>query len=341
MNDDRDARSYIEAAKQAADAGDYATTERHLREAVRRQEAELGPIHPDVANTLNNLGVACEFNGNLDEAEVAFRRAYAIASSVLLANHPFVTTSAENLRNFCEARGRPFERTTEPVLVPEPRMVAAEPAAMVVPNSRSRWIRRAAMMVVAVGLAAAWWFAGGARVPEAPADVQTDKDATANPPAPEEPTVTEPSDSPVDSAADSPQSGRAEGGSTPVPERTAPPVTAPSFISVVAARLCSNFSTTELQDGEWRCDTSGEVVPPGALVFYTRLKSAGPTTVEHRWYRNGALHHRVALRVAANQGPGYRTYSRTTITPAEAGEWRVELRGPGGALLHGERFLVR
>ena len=31
-----------------------------LRQAARLQEASLGPRHPDLANTLNNLGIVCE-----------------------------------------------------------------------------------------------------------------------------------------------------------------------------------------------------------------------------------------------------------------------------------------
>ena len=75
MPDTREPRSVIEAAEQAAAAGDYASAERLLREAAGLQEASLGPLHPDVANTLNNLGVVCEITGKPDEAEQCFRRA--------------------------------------------------------------------------------------------------------------------------------------------------------------------------------------------------------------------------------------------------------------------------
>ena len=34
----------------------------------------------------------------------------------------------------------------------------------------------------------------------------------------------------------------------------------------------------------------------------------------------------VRLDISANQGPGYRTYSRQTISAERAGNWRVELR---------------
>ena len=48
-------------------------------------------------------------------------------------------------------------------------------------------------------------------------------------------------------------------------------------------------------------------------IFYTRVKSARDTTVQHRWLMNGHLVRSVDLRVGANPGAGYRTYSRNTI----------------------------
>lgn len=43
-------------AEQATSAGDHAAAERALRRVLRLQEAGLGLSHPDVANTLNDLG---------------------------------------------------------------------------------------------------------------------------------------------------------------------------------------------------------------------------------------------------------------------------------------------
>ena len=100
----------IQAAEKAAEAGNYASAERLLRDAARLQEASLGPRHPDLANTLNNLGIVCEMTGKPDDAEQYFRRAVSIARTSLAADHPFVATSHKNLRDFCEARGRPSNR---------------------------------------------------------------------------------------------------------------------------------------------------------------------------------------------------------------------------------------
>ena len=105
----RDARSIIENAEQAAAAGNYSSAEELLREAAALQEQTLGPHHPDLANTLNNLGVVCEMTDNPIDAEHYFRRAYRIATATLALDHPFVVTSRKNLHDFCAARGRPAE----------------------------------------------------------------------------------------------------------------------------------------------------------------------------------------------------------------------------------------
>src|SRR5215211_2462397 len=102
----RDARSIIENAEQAAAAGNYSSAEELLREAAALQEQTLGPHHPDLANTLNNLGVVCEITDNPVDAEHYFRRACAIATAVLESDHPFVSTSRKNLEDFCAARGK-------------------------------------------------------------------------------------------------------------------------------------------------------------------------------------------------------------------------------------------
>jgi hypothetical protein len=81
-------------------------------------------------------------------------------------------------------------------------------------------------------------------------------------------------------------------------------------------------------------------VTPGPLYFYTRLKASSDTTVEHRWYRGDRLQQKMTLRIRANQGTGYRTYTRATVGAGGAGEWRVDLQTMDGKVLHEERFTV-
>ena len=75
-----DAQSLTIAAEQAASAGEYAAAEQSLRLAVELQEAKAGPMDPDLANTLNNLGVVCERLGKAVDAEQCYRRAHAARS---------------------------------------------------------------------------------------------------------------------------------------------------------------------------------------------------------------------------------------------------------------------
>jgi hypothetical protein len=117
MSDSVDVRLVIEEAERAAAAGDFRTAELFLRDAAARQEESLGPFHPDIANTLNNLAVVYETLQQPSRAERCYRRAYAIALAALEPNHPFVAISEKNYRDFCNSRGIPFEppRALSPV----------------------------------------------------------------------------------------------------------------------------------------------------------------------------------------------------------------------------------
>ncbi|HEY7188202.1 MAG TPA: tetratricopeptide repeat protein, partial [Vicinamibacterales bacterium] len=79
----REPGTIIQAAEKAAEAHNFIAAENLLREAARLQEASLGPRHPDLANTLNNLGIVCEMTDKPDEAEQYFRRAVSIARTSL------------------------------------------------------------------------------------------------------------------------------------------------------------------------------------------------------------------------------------------------------------------
>ena len=93
-------------AAEATSAEDYATAERTLRRLLRLQEADLGLSHPDVANTLNDLGVVCDRLGRPEEAEFLYRRALGIARRTLAPDHASVATSVENLTKLYRAQGK-------------------------------------------------------------------------------------------------------------------------------------------------------------------------------------------------------------------------------------------
>ena len=134
MTETRELRTVMAAAEQAANAGDYAAAEPLLREAALLQEASLGPLHPDLANTLNNLAVVCELTGKMADAEQFYRRAYAVASRALAPDDELRATSERNLRDFCEARGLPLQLPKQP---PVPSMEQA-PVAASAPASTER-----------------------------------------------------------------------------------------------------------------------------------------------------------------------------------------------------------
>jgi hypothetical protein len=107
-------------------------------------------------------------------------------------------------------------------------------------------------------------------------------------------------------------------------------------VSLITAQLCGTFSAS---GSRWRCDPPADPVSGGSVVFYTRVRTPGDTSIEHRWYHEDTLRQAVKLAIGANASEGYRTYSRQTLNAA--GNWRVEVRSASGDLLQEERFAVR
>jgi len=311
MPEPREPRSIIEAAEQSAAAGDYASAEKLLREAAVLQEASLGSLDPDLANTLNNLGIVCEINNNPIDAEDCFRRAVAIATTVLEPDHPFVATSRKNLRDFCDARGKPVD---------------------VQPPVRRRFVRPLAigalgpgLMVIVILTAVRPWLTSSEQA-NSPSATVTDapRQATTRP---EPPSSVQPATLPQETTATTavvPDAKRA---------RRVTEASTSAGLTVVKARLCAEID-------DFACDPPDRPIPSGPLFFYTQVKSTTATTIQHRWYRDNRLYQSVPLRVQASPG-GYRTFSESIMTGDSAGSWRVELRTEDGVLLHEERFAVR
>ena len=105
-----DAQRMLELAERAAIDRNFSSADELLREAARIQEAEMGPLHPDLANTLNSLAIVAERTGRFADAESFYRRSAAIASESLPADHPIVAESRKNLEDFCRERGVPLVR---------------------------------------------------------------------------------------------------------------------------------------------------------------------------------------------------------------------------------------
>jgi len=107
-------------------------------------------------------------------------------------------------------------------------------------------------------------------------------------------------------------------------------------VSVAEAKLCRTLTTSN-----FACTPATNPSAPGVFFFYTRVQSPRDATVQHRWLMGGRLVRSVNLRIGANPGAGYRTYSRNTVTAERRGDWTIELRDAEGALLHEERFTVQ
>ena len=370
MTETRDIRSVLESAEQAAVAGDYASAERLLTDAAQLQEVSLGPLHPDLANTLNNLGVVCEIREKPVDAERYFRRAWEIAAASLEPGHPFVATSRKNLEDFCNSRGIAVDAPPAPLPVPadsdvptslpvastEPALPTPSPARAADedmpaegsaddparrpshdqprPVTSGGWARPVAIAALIAGALVITLIATGTwRGEPAIVNAPSEKAASVDEPIPATPET-------GDAIAPPPATTTSAHSPTPPPpaEKTRPVRTAPAKPPVVAAaQLCATLST----GGDWNCVPPGLPVSPGMLFFYSRLKSPADTTVQHRWYRGERLRQAVELRIRANTTDGYRTYSRHTVDSQGAADWRVELRTSDGVLLHEERFVVR
>ena len=368
-------RAILEAAERAVSLDDFVSAERHLRQAAALQEQQIGARHPDLANTLNNLGIVYEHLGKPAEAEECYRRAYGIASTALPPDHPLVETSGQNLRDFCEAIGKPVELSAPPGLEPfapeqgAPTPVARDPKSpslaslplrlatetrpaeppprkpteatrtassvsqLSPPSSRpTTAIAMGAVILLAFGT---WWF--GFRQPSRPVAPSTPRVET---PAPREqappPANAAAEPAPIPAPPEIPAPTEKPAIAAPPVKRVAPETTARGDVSVAEAKLCRSLTMSN-----WTCTPATSPSAPGVFFFYSRVKSARDTTVQHRWLMDGRLVRSIDLRIKANPGAGYRTYSRNTVRGERRSDWTIELRDAGGALLHEERFTVQ
>ena len=350
MSEMRDARYMLEKAEHAATSGDLSSAYELLRNAARIQEAELGPLHPDLANTLNNLAIVAEKTGRPGDAETFYRRAAAIAAASLPPDHPMVAASRENLEDFCRAHGLPIDRPAletasaedaEPgldvfnredssvTLIPPPP-TASQPLPPA-PHGASRSGLWAAIGVAVLAMAALLltrpW-----------SSHETSTPATAAAPTPTAPPTAQPATPtpapPAPIKQVSPPNVVPRGADRSVASET--PRAGAAAITLTTVQLCQTFSTS---GGRWRCEPASDSVAPGPLVLYTRVRSPRDAAVVHRWYRGDALRQSVTLTIRANATEGYRTYSRQSVNGA--GDWRVEVRSVDGNLLHEQRFAVR
>ena len=89
--------------------GQYARAVVVGKKALTVAEEIVGPDHPDVATSLNNLALLYYTQGEYAAAEPLYKRALQISEKALGLDHPNVATSLKNLAALYRATGRNLE----------------------------------------------------------------------------------------------------------------------------------------------------------------------------------------------------------------------------------------
>ncbi|CAM9285208.1 unnamed protein product, partial [Ectocarpus sp. 13 AM-2016] len=76
--------------------GKYSEAEPLFKQTLAIYEKVLGPEHPDVALSLNNLAVFLEGQGKYSEAEPLFEQSLTMREKMLGPEHPHVAYSLSN-----------------------------------------------------------------------------------------------------------------------------------------------------------------------------------------------------------------------------------------------------
>jgi tetratricopeptide (TPR) repeat protein len=81
-------------------------TEQHYQEALHEAAQMNGPDHPDVGEAASYLADLYMFFGRYQEAEILYRRALKIYSSVFGEDHMIYSMALRNLAEALQARGK-------------------------------------------------------------------------------------------------------------------------------------------------------------------------------------------------------------------------------------------
>jgi eukaryotic-like serine/threonine-protein kinase len=85
--------------------GDYEAAEEAFRNSVAVRRSTLARAHPDLANSLGNLGSILRLNGNLEEAQEVHEEALAIRQELYGPDHPSVGAALNSLGGVHESAG--------------------------------------------------------------------------------------------------------------------------------------------------------------------------------------------------------------------------------------------
>jgi hypothetical protein len=341
----------LDSAEQAAASGDYLQAESLLREVARLQAESLGPKHPDLASTFNNLGVVCERANKLMDAGRFYREALSIASASLDAEDPLVVTSRNNFDEFHRGLGlvdTEASQNIDPTPIEEHVAVQTTAAhdrktvttVATIPESPDS-PRLAIVAGIATGVAllvtlAVWWARTPAnqRTTDDTGVVEQRLSELGDPLVQVTPAAPSQKDASQRPATDA-VVARPAPTTEDVPARTTISPPAKVDAHVLEASLCQSLSTS---GGQWDCTPTSDLGAGASLYFYTRIAAPTNMRIHHRWYRNGSLRQDVALIVHANPAAGYRTYSLRRV---EAGDWRVAVVDADGAVLSEANLEVR
>jgi hypothetical protein len=342
--------------------GEIDEAERSFRRAYAIATTAFPPDHPFVATSRENLKEFCRLHDRLFEEPAASIEEDAFVSeehsapagsedrayTVGLEQDPAYVAGLEDpaYAAASEAAGAteldPTYERPEPERksAPLPLMATRREASRVETPARGIPVGVIAVVGIAILIVIGWMAWPSGTISERSRAVI--QDTTPPPVAAPTPEPPKPSEDPTSVASTpAPEPPKPAPNSTPAdaapiaPDSAAPPK-GDSDVAVADARLCRNLTTS----GAWQCDQVTGEVGPGTIYFFTRVAAARDTTVQHRWYFGDQLRQSVMLSIQANSA-GYRTFSRTTIAPDRAGEWRVELRTEDGRMLREERFTVR
>jgi tetratricopeptide (TPR) repeat protein len=86
-------------------AGNYDRVVLVAQKALQVAEQNVGPDHPDVATTLNNLALLYDNQGDPAKAEPLYERSLAISQKALGPDHPDVAGSLNNLAELYRTQG--------------------------------------------------------------------------------------------------------------------------------------------------------------------------------------------------------------------------------------------
>ena len=101
-----DVKALVERAEKLQAEGKYGEAAAIWRQVLAIAEQALGPNHPDVANSLNDLALLLKNQGQYAAAEPLYRRSLAIREKALLPDHPAVANSLNNLALLLSDQGQ-------------------------------------------------------------------------------------------------------------------------------------------------------------------------------------------------------------------------------------------